>query len=399
MSMSEFERQQDDGGGISPLSRHGPAHELPADFSEEDLAFAQELDALFSVEDEALPPYFVQTLLEAEDPRFRPIEPGLEQKTRAHVFRQLNLHHRLYKRGPSFASIISALPTKRALMTLSAAVLLFMVCTVLLTGQSFASGMDILLHGTHSGVMQMVRYPTEVHAPTPVNEMNQSQPAQITLMETEQLLQFPMYLPQYMPDKYVLDNLYMYQSADQTWADGPVLELNYVYSAPGVTPPGTGEIAIREFKPNGNVFQIVERGAAYPLNVDRMGQAQAIYVDGQWVRPNRFSHVWVFGQRSELIYQRDGVVFWIVGDQRDGITKDVLMNIANSLQTFNIDHMLHVSDNIYSVTQLNRDSTGLFSGDIIAISPNPDLSDMSIVLAGPDQQQAKTTGKTNKHGA
>src|SRR5579884_3683352 len=145
-----------------------------------------------------------------------------------------------------------------------------------------------------------------------------------------------------------------------------------------------------------NVFQVVERGATYPLNVDRMGQARAIYIDGQWVRRNRFSHVWVFGERSELIYQRDGIVFWIVGDQRDGITKDVLMNIATSLQTLNLDYALHVTENIYSVTQLNRDSTGLFTGDIIAISSNQNLSDMSIVLAGPDQQQqsSKTAGKS-----
>jgi hypothetical protein len=400
MSMSEFEREEDDGGGVTPLSRHGP--ELPADFSEEDVAFAQELKALFSVDEEVVPPYFVQTLLEAEDPRFSPVEPGFEQRTRAHVFRQLNLHHRLYERRPSLASIVNALPARHALLTLSAAILLFMVCTVLITGQSFASGMDLLLHGTHSGVMQMVHYPTGVHTDTQANikgatsniEEDQSQPAQMTILQTEQLLEFPMYLPQYVPANYNLDSIYLYQSADQTWADGPVLELNYVYSAPGITPAGTGRIAIREFVPNGNVFQVVERGAAYPLNVDHMGQAQAIYVDGQWVRTNRYSHNWVFGQRSELIYQRDGVVFWIVGDQRDGITKNVLMNIATSLQTLNLDRALHVSENIYSVTQLNRDSTGLFTGDIVAVSSNQDLSGMSIELAGPDQQQTKTTGKS-----
>lgn len=400
MSMSEFERQQDDGGGVTPLSRHGPAHEPPADFSEEDLDFARELESLFSVDEEVIPPYFVQTLLESEDSRFRPLEPGFEQRTRAHVFRQLNLHYHLYGRRPSLASIINALPARQALMTLSAAVLLFMACTVLLTGPSFASGMDILLHGTRSGVMQMVHYPAGVHAPAladAVDRADQSQPAQMTLMATEDLLQFPIYLPQNMPDKYSLNGIYLYQSDDQTWADGPVLELNYLYAAPGVTPAGTGSIAIREFKPNGNVFQVVERGAAYPLNVDHVGQAQAIYIDGQWVRHNRYSHSWIFGQRSELIYQRNGVVFWIVGDQRDGITKDALMNIALSLQTFNFDYAMHVSENIYSVTQVNRDSTGLFTGDIIAVSPNQNLSNMSIVLAGPDQQQqpqTKTTGKS-----
>ncbi len=401
MSMSEFERQEDDGGGVTPLSRHGP--EMPADFSEEDVAFVQELETVFSIKDEVIPPYFVQTLLEAEDPRFGPVEPGFEQKTRARVFRQLNLHHRLYKPRPFLVGIVNALPARQVLLTLSTAVLFFMVCTVLLTGQSFADGMDILLHGTHSGVMQMVHYPTGVREETQANiaglvpdmQAEQSQPGQMTILQTEQMLEFPMYLPQFMPTNYSLDNMYLYQSVDQTWADGPVLELNYVYSIPGGDPAGTGRIAIREFKPNGNVFQVVERGAAYPLNVDHLGQAQTIYVDGQWVRQNRYSHVWVFGQRSELIYQRDGIVFWIVGDQRDGITKDVLLNIANSLQTLNLDRALHVSENIFSVTQLNRDSTGLFTGDIVAVSQNQDLSGMSIVLAGPDQQQTKTGGKSD----
>jgi hypothetical protein len=396
--MSEFEGQQNEGERFSPLSAQGQGRGLPADFSEEDLAFAQELDALFSVEEEDLPPYFVQTLLEAEDTRFRLLEPGFEQKTRVRVFRRLKLHPRLFeKKRPSFASIINALPGQRMLLTLSAAVLLFMVCTVMMTSQSFALGMDIVLRHTHSGVMQVVRYPAEPRGLSLAQEADASQPAKLTLVGAQQLLHFPMYLPQFVPNNYSLDNLYMYQSSTQSWADGPVLELNYDYSAPGVSPEGTGRIAIREFKPKENVFQVVERGAAYPLNVDQIGQAQAIYIDGQWISHNHFSHVWVFGQRSELIYQRDGVVFWIVGDQRDGVDKTTLMNIANSLQTLDIARVVHMNEHIYSVTQLAGDSNGLFTGDIIAVFPQDNVSGPSLILVGPDQPTSKSSGKTNRH--
>src|SRR6266566_4915202 len=74
MSMSEFEEQfHSEGDNLFSLSITEPS--LPADFSEEDVAFAQELSQLFSPEKEELPPFFVQTLLEAEDPRYIPLGP------------------------------------------------------------------------------------------------------------------------------------------------------------------------------------------------------------------------------------------------------------------------------------------------------------------------------------
>ncbi|HWS83602.1 MAG TPA: hypothetical protein VN207_05025 [Ktedonobacteraceae bacterium] len=48
---------------------------------------------------------------------------------------------------------------------------------------------------------------------------------------------------------------------------------------------------------------------------------------------------WVYSDRSELIYedQNSGVVFWIVGDQRDGIDSDALRTIANSLSLVDVN--------------------------------------------------------------
>src|SRR5260221_12546929 len=90
MSMSEFEGQlNNDGDAISSLRKQERA--IPADFGEVDLAFVEELNALFSPEEEELPPYFAQTLLASEDARFSPVEPDFERITCASGFRDFML--------------------------------------------------------------------------------------------------------------------------------------------------------------------------------------------------------------------------------------------------------------------------------------------------------------------
>ena len=99
MRMSEFERPEDDKGKDMPFFLpHRSA--MPHDFTEEDLAFATELHAFFSPEEENLPPYYVQTLLSVDDPDLEPATCGFEHKTNASVFRHLNLRRRLF-RAPS----------------------------------------------------------------------------------------------------------------------------------------------------------------------------------------------------------------------------------------------------------------------------------------------------------
>src|SRR5439155_9349013 len=98
-------------------SRSTKGKELPADFSEEDRAFVQELNALFTLDEEELPPYFVQTLLEADDPRFQIVGPGFEQKTIARVFRRLKLRRRLFRASrATLRAVVSALPMRRQLL-------------------------------------------------------------------------------------------------------------------------------------------------------------------------------------------------------------------------------------------------------------------------------------------
>ncbi len=376
MSMSEFERQLNNGEDDS--SAHG--RNIPTDFSEEDIAFAEELDTLFDLDNEVLPPYFAQTLLEPEDPRFRIVEHGFEHKTRARVFRRLNLRRRLF---PSVHPFLSAMATKsaqRSMLILIVASLLFMLFTMAFTRQSFLEGVAILLHGNRIGVYQVHNYPSGVSHP--LSGTKNALQTTISLQAAQQRLRFPMYWPQVTPVNYVLDNVNIYQQPRKSWADGPILELQYDYTPLGSTTRTVSEIAIREFKPNADVLQVVQSGAVQMVQID--GKGQAIYIDGQWVSLNRFSHHWVYGGRSELIYQRDGVVFWIVSDQRDGVGKDVLLQIAHSLQVINASHIVHMGVELGGVTELVGDSSGLFSGDIIAVLPDDSEAGPYLTFVGSD---------------
>ncbi len=215
----------------------------------------------------------------------------------------------------------------------------------------------------------------------------------------QNLLHFPIYWPETTLDNYLLDGIYLYNQPDESWADGPILELHYDYTSTG-TSHSTGEIAIREFKPKAktNVLQVVKTDAVHAINVDTKGLAQAIYVNGQWISLNKFSHRWAYGGRGELIYEMNGVVFWIVGDQRDGITQDVLWTIAQSLQAIDVSHEMHMGVEMTSVTQAVNDTSTMFAGDIVAVFPADNMSGPFLTLVGPDQPLPQEK-PVDKHGA
>ena len=401
MSMSEFERELNSGGsGFSSLSAQDL--DIPADFSEEDIEFVQELNTLFAPQDEELPPYYVQTLLEPDDPRFQVVEPGFEHKTSARVFRRLKLRRRLFHARPdSLSAVISdmkALPARRSLFALTAVFILFMIVTVAFTSPSFASGLEILLHGGRSGVYQVNNYPSAVrHHSIPSTNITNG-PREISLSTAQnQLMHFPMYWPDSLPQNYNLTGIYLYQHVNQAWFDGPIVDLEYDYSSPGVIPNGTGQIIIREFKPREDMLQVVQSGSAYPLQVDKSGRAKAIYVDGQWVKRGRSIPQWIKGQRSELIYQQNGVIFWIVGDQRDGITKDVLMQIAQSLQVVNLSHTLRMMNDIDTMVELVGELPGPFANDVLWINPDNSKDSPYMATIGNDQPLPDKPLKTVTH--
>ena len=388
MSMSEFERQLNSmwENDLSSLSTQREA--LPLDFNDEDRAFAQELDSLFDIHEEEVPPYYVQTMLDVEGPRFQPVENGFEFKTRARVFRRLKLRRRLTDTvRPTIGSLIREMPLRRTLAP-TMALLLLVFFTVILTSNSFASGMQLLLNGGKAGVMQVHNYPNNVKTGAIAKFASSDPDASPTLSlqaSQQQLHNWPLYWPHHLPDNYSLSNIYLYQAQQQSWADGPFMELDFALSS--AQSHGRGLLAIREFKlkPNVNVLQVVKDGAAQPIKVDQNGQAQAIYVDGQWVLRNKIFPTWMYGQRSELIYQKDGIVFWIVGDQRDGIGKDELLRIATSLQVFHVSRAMHVGNDstMNSVSLLDGDVTSPFTGDVLAVFPDDSSVGPYLTLVGP----------------
>ncbi len=383
MRMSEFESpENDEGKDFSPffLTRRPT---VPDDFTAEDLAFAAELHALFSPEEENLPPCYVQTLLDADDQRFEPVARGFEYTTNAHVFRRLKLRRQLFCPHTSFLQAVSMsvgdASLRRSALAMVGTFMLIMLLTVAFTGSSFASGVAILLHGNHkAGVYLIDKYPSGlVHSPT-TSQPETSLPAarQVSLLSAQQQLQFPMYWPGYNLPEYSLEHINLYVGLDQQWADGPMLEFEYHLPA-SASSAGNGGLWIREFKPRTDVLQLVEEGAAVPLEVDESGTALAIYVNGQWSSGDAGGPVWIYGNRSELIYQINGVVFWIAGDQRDGIGEKELMAVAQGLALNPPARHIHIPGDVTSITRASEENLDPFSSDVIILFPGNSAFDIA----------------------
>ncbi len=164
MNMSEFDGQMNmEDANSSLISISG--HKVPDDFSDEDMSFAQELGSLFDVEQENI--YRTSCRhFGLSNPRFQPVEQGFEHKARAHVFRRLKLKRRLFgKNHFSLGAVVAALPARRPLLAFSMAIMLFMLMTIIVTGPSFASGMEILLSGGKIGVLSMHGLPPGMASP------------------------------------------------------------------------------------------------------------------------------------------------------------------------------------------------------------------------------------------
>ena len=322
--MKEFERVRRDSAGTDH-----PGQPFPDDFTLDEAAFASELRELFPIEEEVMPPQFIQTVI--EDEWHSPTPPGFEQKLTYNVFSRLSL-----PREPLFPRQRRA-PWRRAFtgaarpLSLSlVAVALLMVFSVVVASPSFAAGVQLLL--AHTGVRQVNHYPTHVRKPSPVALRDST---------TALTPSFPISWLGPIADQYVFTAAQARPATE--WSDGPVVELQY--TIPHNT-PGSGVLDIREFKVAPNlqaVLQEVQAGSATPLSV---GGIPAVYVDGIWIdpmvrrQPMMDTPIWQFGVRSELMIEKNGVVFWIVGDQHDGANQEELVRLAQML-TVTTSHILH----------------------------------------------------------
>lgn len=372
MRMSEFERPDNNQERNAPFFA-GERPEVPDDFTDEDLAFAAELHTFFPLAEEGLPPYYVQTLLDIDDRRFEPVARRFEQRTSTHVFRHLNLNRSLFRTRTSPFCVLNTrlgdTSFRRTLLTIMATFLLLMLFTVAFTASSFASGLALLLHGSHeNGAYLINRYPTgQIHAPrsAPPGPFGPTT-RQISLFTAQQQLSCPLYWPEYTLPDYTLQNINFYVGLDQQWVDGPIIEFEYSLPPSANLAGGTGQLWVREFKPRTNVLELVKDDALTPIQVDNSGRAQAIYVNGQW---NADGTDWIYGGRSELIYQINGVVFWIAGDQRNKVSQTELMQIAHGLSLYTATPRMSAPGDTMLVTQKIQDDAGPFSTDVILLPP------------------------------
>ncbi len=364
MSMSEFE------GGFQDLEQNSlelsiDKEEFPTDFSSEDISFALALDALLIPEQEEAPPLFAQTLLIAEDERLQSVEQGFEYKTRAHVFRRLKLKRYLYSASSlSTHSVANVLQRSHVLRTFVATCFLFVLMTIVLAAPSFASGLRYLWAGAHSGVVEVDNASVTVsHAHRAKEALGDvaAQPS-LTFAEMRNSLHFPLFWPQYVPEHYSQSTTYLY-SDDQSWADGPLVVLNYTSSH---SDGSSRQISICEFKPRGKVLQVVQNGAAQQIHIGVDNAASGVYVEGEWKQKDASSSQWIHTDRSELIYEDEesGVVFWIVGDKRDKINDDQLSKIARSLTPFDVN-LLHMELHLSRVMQGEDNNSWPFNNNVI----------------------------------
>ena len=325
--MKEFERIRRDSAGTDH-----PGQPFPDDFTLDEAVFASELRELFPLEEEIMPPQFIQTVI--EDEWRSPTPPGFEQKLTYNVFSRLSL-----PRGPLFPRPRRApwAPLRRAFtgaarpLTASLmAVMALMIFSVVVASPSFAAGVQLLL--AHTGVRQVSHYPDHVRTPTTV-----------ALSDASTALT-PTFSVSWLG---ATANEYVFTAAQalpaREWSDGPIVELQY--TIPHET-PGSGVLDIREFKVAPNlqaVLQEVRAGSATPLSVNGV---PAVYIDGVWVdpavrrQPTMDTPIWQSGIRSELMIEQNGVVFWIVGDQRDGANQEELIKLAQMLTVTN-NRILH----------------------------------------------------------
>jgi hypothetical protein len=304
---------------------------FPADFSDEEIAFATELRALFPVEQEELPPHYISTLVGCD--LHTPLDAGYEHKISYHVFQQLDLPRApLFGEGSlpwwrrsrltfpqiTWPAVADALAqTSRPLMGAMGAAVLIMLMMVMVATPSFAAGL-LLIFG-HTGVTQVQSYPKNIsHSKANAPLTGPQASAQANAM--------PLYWLGSTEGNYTYSGMLNLQQ--QEWSEGPIADIQYALNNAS---DGSGFVDIREFQISdrySNILQVVASG--YASETQLADGTFAVYVDGEWIA-NRLVHSWQSGEVSRLIFERDGVIFWITGDQRDGIDQNALTDIANHL--------------------------------------------------------------------
>lgn len=387
--MSGFERSSNN------PERHdapdGSGRPWPDDFTLEDAQFAAELHAFFPIEDEELPPLYIETLL--GDDAIAPLAQSDLRRMTYRVKRKLGLPRKpLFTRqwAPSawadqisVAQVTDAVKrTSRPLVALMALMVFCMLGTMYLATPSFAQGLRIIFGDT--GAQQVSRYPRNVA------------PEKHVESAVSQVSQMPLFWLGTTSGEYYYQGM---RTLPQTeWSNGPILDLQYVLSARTAQQTGSGVLDIREFQISqslGAVLQSVQEGSVTSVMVNGLN---AVYVDGMWVSAQGQRTVWQSGTRSMLIFENDGVIFWIVGDQRDGLGQAQLVQYASELTPATMDSL--VQPNLLSVRLIGAElSASLrnpigYNTEVYTLIPrnvSPDTAAGEFVTPGQPPQPSATS--------
>jgi hypothetical protein len=315
--MNGFDQFASSETGASGAERAEPL--FPTDFTQDEELFASELRNIFDIEREDLPSGYVPTILGYE--RHAPAQPGFERRVTRRVFRELNLPSRplfernaIFQFGAALTEPIQQLRhAGRAAIGVLSSVMLVMVMSMVFATPSFADGLQILLG--HTGVQQVADYPRNVH--------------NSELQKTQQGSQHETPTPLYWMGQNVANYSYlgMRTLPKEVWSKGQVVDLQYVLTD---IPAGSGVLDVRMFQIADDyqaVLKVVQTGSAREI---KSGDTWAIYVDGTWMAHGRHQF-WQSGVRSELLFEKNGVIFWITGDQRDGAGEAQLLAAASKI--------------------------------------------------------------------
>jgi hypothetical protein len=388
--MSGFERSNNPDSHDAPGSSGRP---WPDDFTLEDEQFAAELRAFFPIEDEELPPLYIQTLL--DDDVQAPLDGGDLRRMTYQVKRTLGLPHKplfTHQWAPSaWADQVSVEHVTRAVkqagrpvMALVALMIFCMVTSMYLATPSFAQGLRLLFGDT--GAQQVAHYPSNV---APEKHVTATTVAQHAQMQTFWL--------------GATSGDYVYQGTrtlpQEQYSRGPILDIQYVLGERTGQQTGSGILDIREFQISESlsaVLQSVQEGSASVASVNGLN---AVYVDGMWVTvtaPGQRT-IWQSGTRSMLIFERDGVIFWIVGDQRDGLGEAQLVQAASQMEPTTMNTL--VQSNLLSVRLVGaelsaslRDPIG-YMNEVYAMIPrtaSPDTAAGEFVTPGQPPQSLQS---------
>lgn len=290
---------------------------FPADFTQDEISFAEIMRACYRVEEEELPPDYVRTIM--GDSYREPLAPTYERDLAERVFERLGLD--LPPSAPpsramlAWPLLVEAMDRVRRFRRASAGAVGMLVSLTLLSAllltQAAAAGLDILLGQT--GVRQVITSPAA------------SKLGPLLIHATGQA---PHYWLGAEVSKYEFSG--MRDLPAEFWSAGPIRNLQY--HLPGAT-AGTGVLDLRAFKVSplyAAVRQDVRAGSARVVDLNG---TPAIYVDGAWnLTPQHAT--WQPGVRCSLLFERAGTVFWLVADQRDGAGLALLLKAASQLTQF-----------------------------------------------------------------